>query len=162
MATDNITALEHACTEAHRAYRAARSALAAAVNKPEDSDAVAELIASTLDIGLNATLHRLNTNDPKIHAAITALSDASHRLGHAINARETAFQLRDPRHRRVYVDDGREFTLDMEKGIWTYLDDPENPIKVTLTKHSKLPYDLPGFAGPDDLHKPAKKRQPRR
>ena len=77
-----------------------------------------------------------------------------------VQSRENARIEIDPKHQRVFIEDGREFTLDVEKGLWTYLDDPDNPIKITLTKESKLPYDLPGFKGPDiDPPKPAKKKK---
>jgi len=161
MATENISDLEQACTAAHSEYREARKALAAAIGKPESSEALEELIASIIDIGLNGTLHRLKSQDPKVVDAIARVSEASHHLGHAINAREDARIGQNPKHQRVYVDDGREFTLDMEKGIWTYLDDPTHPVKVALTKTDKLPYDLPGFKPGLEQKKPNRKRQPR-
>lgn len=156
--------LQAACTEAHKAYRAARVALAATINKSTDSKAIAELVASMQELGLNATLHRLKTNDPKVASAITSLVEASDSLSLAIGTREQFLTDQNPYHQRVYVDDGREFTLDLEKGVWTYLDDPDTPIKVTLTKEAKLPYDLPGFKGPDvEPPKPTKRKklQPR-
>jgi len=160
VASSELTQLQGACTEAHKAYRAARAALAATINKSTDSEAIAELVASAQELGLNATLHRLNTKDPKVADAITSLVEASDTLSLAIGAREHHLTAQNPKHQRVYIDDGREFTLDVEKGIWTYLDDPDNPIKVTLTKEAKLPYDLPGFKGPDiEPPKPTKKKK---
>jgi adenylosuccinate synthase len=160
MATENIQELEQTFKDAQTAYRAARKELAVVINKAEDSDAMDELVASSEELGLNATLHRLKTKNPKVAEAITRLSEAAHHLGHAVNARENARIEIDPKHHRVFIEDGREFTLDVEKGLWTYLDDPDNPIKVTLTKEAKLPYDLPGFKGPDiDPPKPAKKKK---
>jgi adenylosuccinate synthase len=160
MATENIQELEQTFKDAQTAYRAARKELAVVINKAEDSDAMDELVASSEELGLNATLHRLKTKNPKVAEAITRLNEASHHLGHAVNARENARIEIDPKHQRVFIEDGREFTLDVEKGLWTYLDDPDNPIKITLTKESKLPYDLPGFKGPDiDPPKPAKKKK---
>lgn len=164
MTTDNIQELEQICKDALAAYRGARKELAAVVNKPEDSDSMQELIASTEELGLNATLHRLKTDDVKVAQALTRLSEAAHHLGHTVNAREDARIRNNPKHQRVYVEDGREFTLDIEKGIWTYLDDPQNPIQVTVKRETKLPYDLPGFNGPEtDPPKPTKKKkmQPR-
>lgn len=163
MASSELTRLQGTCTQAHKEYRAARIALAAAINKTPDSEAIAELVASTQELGLNATLHRLNTKDPNVADAITALVEASDNLSLAIGARENHLTDTNPKHQRVYVEDGREFTLDVEKGVWTYLDDPANPLKVTLTKENKLPYDLPGFLPDIEPPKPAKskKRQPR-
>lgn len=159
MTTENIRELEQIFKDAQADYRAARKELASVINKPDDSDAMNELIASSEELGLNATLHRLKTNEPRVAEAITRLSEASHHLGHAVNAREDARIKANPKHNRVYVEDGREFTLDVEKGVWTYLDDPDHPIKITLTKETKLPYDLPGFKGPDiEPPTPAKKR----
>lgn len=163
MASTELTKLQASCTEARKAYRAARVALAATINKSPDSEAIAELVTSTQELGLNATLHRLKTKDPKVADAITTLVEASDSLSLAIGAREQHLTQQNPKHKRVYVDDGREFTLDMEKGVWTYLDDPENPISVTLTKADKLPYELPGFVPKIDQPKKSKtrKRQPR-
>jgi adenylosuccinate synthase len=163
VASSELTRLQGTCTQAHKEYRAARIALAAAINKTPDSEAIAELVASTQELGLNATLHRLNTKDPNVADAITALVEASDNLSLAIGARENYLTDTNPKHQRVYVEDGREFTLDVEKGVWTYLDDPANPLKVTLTKENKLPYDLPGFLPDIEPPKPAKskKRQPR-
>lgn len=161
MASTQLTTLRAACAKAHKAYRTAREALAATIGKSTDSDAIAELVASTQELGLNATLHRLKTDDPKVADAITALVEASDRLSLAIGAREQFLTADNPKHQRVYVENGREFTLDMEKGSWTYLDDPGHPISVSLTKTDKLPYDLPGFEPALEQKKPARKRQPR-
>lgn len=164
MARDNIQELEQICKDALSAYRGARKELASAIGKPEDSDALQELIASSEELGLNATLHRLKTDDAKVAQAITHLNDAAHHLGHSVNAREDARIKSNPKHQRVYIDDGREFTLDIEKGVWTYLDDPQNPIQVTVKREAKLPYELPGFKRPEiDPQKPSKKKklQPR-
>ena len=134
--------------------------MASAINKTPDSEAIAELVASTQELGLNATLHRLKTKDPKVPDAITALVEASDTLSLAIGARESHLTDANPKHQRVYVEDGREFTLDVEKGVWTYLDDPGNPLKVDIKKEAKLPYDLPGFKGPDnDAPSPTKKKK---
>lgn len=159
-----LTKLQTACNDAHESYRAARVALAKTINKSPDSEAIAELVTSTQELGLNATLHRLKTTDPKVADAITALVEASDSLSHAIGDRESFLTQQNPAHQRVYVEDGREFTLDVEKGVWTYLDDSDHPIKVTLTKEHKLPYDLPAFKGPDiEPPKPTRKKklQPR-
>lgn len=163
MASAELTKLQAACTNAHKAYRAARVELADVINKSTDSDAIAELVASTQELGLNATLHRLKTSDPKVANAITGLVEASDALSLAVGAREQYLTAHNPTHQRVYVEDGREFTLDMEKGVWTYLDDPENPITVSITKDDKLPYELPGFVPKIDQPKKSKdrKRQPR-
>lgn len=163
MAATELTRLKDACAQAHKDYRAALDALAAAINKTIDSDAVAELLTSAQDLGLNATLHRLKTKDPKVADAISALVEASDTLSLAIGARESHLAKTNPQHQRVYVNDGREFTLDMEKGVWTYLDDPAHPIKVSITKTDKLPYELPGFVPKVEPPKPARKRsrQPR-
>jgi adenylosuccinate synthase len=159
-----LTQLQASCSQAHKAYRAARISLAAAVNKSPDSESIAELVTSTQELGLNATLHRLKTTNPKVADAITALVEASDSLSHAIGDRESFLTQQNPAHQRVYIEDGREFTLDVEKGVWTYLDDPDHPIKVTLTKEHKLPYDLLAFKGPNiEPPKPTRKRklQPR-
>ncbi|MCV0370429.1 hypothetical protein [Filomicrobium sp.] len=163
MAPLNLTKLQAACTAAHDEYRAARKTLASAIGKDERSNAMLEMIASTIDIGLNATLHRLKTDDPKIIEAVERLSEASHHLGLAINAREEAQIENNPNHQRVYVDDGREFTLDLKTGTWTYLDAPDKPIKLSFVKSEKLPYELPGFEPKMDPPKPtrSRKRTPR-
>jgi len=163
VASTELIRLQGACTEAHKAYRATRAALAAAINKSTDDDAIADLVASTQELGLDATLHRLKTNDPKVADAITALVEASDYLSLSIGAREEHLSRQNPKHDRVYIHDGREFTLDMEKGVWTYLDDPDNPIKITFDKETKLPYELPGFTPNIEPPKPTrtKKRQPR-
>lgn len=149
MASNELTQLQASCTDAHKAYRAARVALAAAVNKSPDSDAVAELVTSTQELGLNATLHRLKSDDPKVADAIATMVESSDALSLAVGAREQLLVAKNPKHQRVYVEDGREFTLDVEKGLWTYLDDPDHPLKVTVTRETKLPYDIPGFKAPD-------------
>lgn len=154
-----LAQLQTACKEAHEAYRASRAALAATINKSPDSEAIAELVASTQELGLHATLHRLKSNDPKVADAITTLVEASDSLSLAVGERERFLTQQNPAHQRAYVDDGREFTLDIEKGIWTYLDDPGNPIKVTLSKESKLPYDLSGFEPELDDDEPDRKRR---
>lgn len=160
--TTDLEKLHAHCNEAHVAYRAARKHLALAVNKPEDSEAIQELIASAQELGLNATLHRLKTDDPNVAQAITQLVEASDVLSLAVGEREAALTELHPGRRRVYVDDGREFTLDMEKGLWTYLDDPKNVIKVKLAKENKLPYELPGFEHPTlDVDVPKKRKKPR-
>jgi hypothetical protein len=161
MATTELTQLQAACIKAHADYRAARVALAAAIRKAPDSEAVSEFVGSLEELGLHGTLHRLKTKDPNVEAAITAMAEASDLLSLAVGERERFLERQDPAHRRVYVHDGREFTLDMKKGLWTYLDDPNNPLTVTPTKMDKLPYGLPGFEPPAPKQKPTKKRQPR-
>jgi hypothetical protein len=161
MATTELTQLQAECAKAHTDYRAARVALATTINKTPDSEAVSEFVGSLEELGLHGTLHRLKTQDPAVKSAITAMMDASDLLSLAVGEREQFLLQQNPSHTRVYVHDGREFTLDMEKGIWTYLDDPNNPITVTLTKQDKLPYDLPGFEPPSQKPQQKKKRQPR-
>jgi|GEM_PF-6438256 len=142
MTSTELSQLQVACNRAHGAYREARKALAVAVNKTPDDAAIAELVTSTQELGLNATLKRLTTSDPKVADAIARLVDADDNLSRAVTAREAQLLKNNPQHQRAFVDDGREFTLDMEKGIWTYLDDPMNPIKVKVEKMAKLPYDF--------------------
>lgn len=161
MATTELNKLQAGCVKAHADYRAARITLAAAINKTPDSEAVSEFVGSLEEIGLHGTLHRLKSKDPNVEAAITLMMEASDELSFAVGERERFLEQQNPNHSRVYVHDGREFTLDIEKGIWTYLDDPNNPITVTLIKQDKLPYDLPGFEPPSQNQQQKKKRQPR-
>lgn len=141
MADNDLSQLHAACNDAHARYRQARASLAKAVDKAPDHEAVSEIVDSIQELGLNATLHRLKTPDPKIVDAVTQLVEAADALDLAVASRENALQAKEPNRERAYVDDGREFTLDLDAGTSTYLDDPDHPIKVAIEKMDRLPYD---------------------
>lgn len=158
-----LSDLRSACDAAKRQYELNRNTLAAAINRASDSSDMDDIIASAIDLGLNATLHRLKSKDPAIARAIKTLVASSEDLSAAISVREQHILERNPKHNRVFVDDGREFTIDIQKRLWTYLDDPNNPIPITPTKMTKQLFVIPGFAmtseatlTPDDT--PDKKR----
>jgi hypothetical protein len=138
MADNDLSQLHAACNDAHARYRYARASLAKAIDKAPDHKAVSEIVDSTQEFGLNATLDRLKTRDPKVAEAVTQLVEAADALDLAVAARENALQAKEPNRERAYVDDGREFTLDLDAGTSTYLDDPDHPIKIAIEKMERL------------------------
>jgi hypothetical protein len=158
-AMTDLSTLEATCVDAHRIYRAAREALAAAVGKPVEDEVVQALIASTLELGLDATLARAKPGDDEVTRAITDFWAASHALSGAVYARESAKLAANPQHERVYVDDGREFTLDVANKRLIYRDEPDVIQGVTITRERKTS----GTVGALVLPEPARKRSgPRR
>lgn len=140
MASSQLSQLQAACNAAHAAYKAARQALAAAVNKSPDTELVADIAASVEEYGLNATLKRVKTTDPKVADAVTKLTTAADALSLAVSDRELHLLEKNPEHHRAFVSDGREYKLDMGKGLITWLDNPGQPEKVDIQKLDRLPY----------------------
>lgn len=140
MPSSQLNQLQVACNEAHAAYKRARTNLATAIQKSPDHGAVADIAASVEQCGLNATLKRVKTSDPKIAEAIRKLDDASDTLSLAVSERELHLLATNPAHKRAFVTDGREYTLDTAKSAITYLDDPSHPQHVDIQKLDKLPY----------------------
>lgn len=149
MAVTDVSQLQAACNDAHARYRQARANLAKAVDKAPDDEAVSEIVDSLQELGLNATLLRLKTPDPKVAETITKLVDAADALDLAVASREDALDGKEPSRQRAYVDDGREFTLDLDAGTCTYLDDPGHPIKISIEKMDRLPYDHQVLRAPE-------------
>lgn len=141
----NFTDLHSACQDAHIRYKTVRAALAAALIKHPGAANLSDVITSTQEIGLRATLHRLNTNNPVVVAGVEALVSASDSLSAAVTAREHHLLQMNPKHNRVFVDDGREFTVDTAKGQWIYTDDPDHPVPLDLRREKQLPYAVPGY-----------------
>jgi hypothetical protein len=150
MASSQLSQLQTVCNTALASYKAARTGLATALNKTPDHDVVADIAASAELYGLNATLKRVKTTDPKVAEAITKLSDASNTLSLAVSQRELHLLALNPAHQRAFVSDGREYRIDMDKGLVTWLDNPSQPEKVDNQKLDKLPYfDTIELDGPD-------------
>lgn len=154
MASSELSQLQVACNAAHAKYRTARAALASAVNKTSDHHVVADIAASAEEYGLYATLKRLSTKDPKLVSAIQNLVAAADALSLAVSQRELHLLQSKPGHQRAFVSDGREYTVDIAKGMVTWADNPGHPEKVDIKKLDKLPYydtiemDTPDLATP--------------
>jgi hypothetical protein len=140
MVSSQLSQLQAACNKAHQAYMAARNELAAAINASPDSEVVADIAASADFYGLNATIKRVTTSDPKVAQAITKLVEAADHHSLAVSDRELFLMEQNPNHQRTFVTDGREYRVDVDKGLITYVDDPNNPEKVNVQKLDKLPY----------------------
>ena len=143
MVSSQLSQLQAACNAAHARYQATRMALAAAVNKSPDDEIVGDIIGSTEEYGLNTTIKRVKTSDPKVAAAIENLVAASADLDIAVSDRERYLIIQNPNHNVAFVSDGREYHLDFEKSTITWLDNPSQPEKVDIQKLNKLPdYDI--------------------
>ncbi len=138
MPSSELSQLQAACNAAHAHYKAARTTLAAAINASPDHEVVADIVASTEEYGLHATLKRVRTKDPKVAAAITTLVTAADALSLAVSQRELHLLQSKPDHQRTFVSDGREYTLNGDHIIWA--DSPDRPEKVDIHKLDKLPY----------------------
>lgn len=170
MPAHTLNQLQAACNEAHARYKAARQSLASAVNKSPDAEVVADIAASVEEYGLNATLKRVKTTDPKVADAITKLTNAADTLSLAVSERELHLLANNPGHHRAFVSDGREYKLDLGQGTVTWLDNPDKPEKVDIQKLDKLPYydtiemDTPDLATPviedddDDDDEPTRRK----
>lgn len=140
MTSSQLSQLQTACNKAHQSYQAARRELAAAINTSPDHQVVADIAASTEEYGLHATLKRVSTRDPKVVAAIKKLVAATDALSLAVSERELHLLQSNPDHQRAFVSDGREYTIDITKGLVTWADNPGHPEKVDIHKLDKLPY----------------------
>jgi len=118
-------------------------ALAAAVNRSPDDEVVGDIVCSTGEYGLNATLDRVKTSDPKVASAIKDLVAVADDLSIAVSERERYLIAQNPNHDRAFVYDGREYRLSLEEQTITFLDNPSQPEKVDIQKIDKLPeYDI--------------------
>lgn len=143
MVSSQLSQLQAACNAAHARYQATRMALAAAVNKSPDDEIVGDIIGSTEEYGLNITIKRVKTSDPKVAATIENLVAAADDLSLAVSERERYLIAQNPNHNRAFVSDGREYHIDTEKCTITWLANPSQPEKVHIQKLNKLPdYDM--------------------
>ena len=154
MPSSQLSQLQASCNAAHAGYKAARATLAAALNKTADHEVVADIAASAEEYGLHATLKRVSTKDPKVVSAIQNLVAAADALSLAVSQRELHLLQAKPGHQRAFVSDGREYTVDIAKGMVTWADNPGRPEKVDIHKLDKLPYydtietDTPALSTP--------------
>jgi len=130
-------------------FRIERDKLARAV-APHSKEPPEQVIAYTSEFGVAATVREVskphNTTGITVpgdvatglEPTLRALLQSLEHLDRLVSQREDEAAKNDPTHKRVYMHFDREFTIDLDKGTVTYLDDPSHPQPIQLAvKHTR-------------------------
>jgi hypothetical protein len=125
-------------------FRAARDKLVKAI-APSSKEAAEKVISFAYEFGVYAAVQEvMRVNNPtavtaarqnaqalaQILGSIIAITD---RLDWLVSRHNDGAAANNPAHERVFMHFDREFTIDQQKGIVTYLDDPSNPRPIQLS-----------------------------
>jgi hypothetical protein len=141
-----------------RNFRGLRQKLEAAHAPAPDT--VERIISCAEEYGVEATLRQLGSNADQFGVRLPAdayreiapllqsLADGNGRLDQLTVQREKKLRESDPKRLPVYQWQGREFEVDAKKGTMTYLDAPDQPLRLELrVVHTKNQPD-PGRCAP--------------
>jgi hypothetical protein len=133
-------------------FRAVRDKLVRVI-APSSKEAAEQVIAFAYEFGVYAAVQEvMKVNNPtavtaarqnapalaQILGSIIAITD---RLDWLVSQHNDEAAANDPAHQRVFMHFDREFTIDLQKGTITYLDDPSvsRPLQLSVVHTNDQP-----------------------